>query len=424
MFRSRHFALRACTRLLGLFLLAAVAAPAALAAPKDLTVAPALPPASALGAYSGSTSFALGEVKDATFSESPTHVGIGPAAMYQIVTAKPRAETTRAALADAFGRVGLLAKAPAEPTYTVDVTLRRFRTQTHAGFARFRLRSEIFLEFDFRQAGQSVGRVLAAGNSQQYAQLANKGKYEDAFQVAFNDAVHKLFNSRTLARLAGAGWAPVPAPLVSGEKSATRIAKDEFYGPTDRALAEAAAAATSMQAGAGLDTLRLPDFALDRVGGDQKSAVADADYARALLPALIEEHLNAFYPGAFTTIARGPAATSGPGLVVDGNLDNFRVGNRALQVWVGFGAGKDELKGRVDFKDGATGAALHGFNAGSSNWGAGWQSKKGTIRDMADQLARDIAYFLVRTTRPNYQPPQDIEVLFDATPYPSPQRKS
>jgi hypothetical protein len=243
-------------------------------------------------------------------------------------------------------------------------------------------------------------------------------------QVAFNDAVHKLFNSRTLARLAGAGWTPVPAPKVSGDKSATRIAKDEFYGPTDRAIEEADAATASMRPAAALDTLRLPDFALDHVAGELHTAVSDADYARALLPALVEEHLNAFYPGAFATIARGDAATSGPGLVVAGDLDNFRVGNVALKMWVGFGAGKDELKGRVDFKDGASGATLHGFNAGSSNWGAGWQSKNGTIRDMADQMARDIAYFLVKTTRPDYRAPNDLEVLFDDTPYPVPQRKS
>jgi hypothetical protein len=172
MFRLRHFTSWA----LSLLLLAIVAAPAAIAAPKDLVVAPALPPASALGAYAGQTTFNIGDVKDATTAEDAAHVGIGPQAMYQISVPDTRAVTTRNALTDALGRVGLLAKFPAEPTYSIDVTVRRFRTQTHQTFGRFRLRSEIFLEFDFRQGGQSVGRVLAAGNSQQYAQLANKGK--------------------------------------------------------------------------------------------------------------------------------------------------------------------------------------------------------------------------------------------------------
>lgn len=47
-----------------------------------------------------------------------------------------------------------------------------------------------------------------------------------------------------------------------------------------------------------------------------------------------------------------------------------------------------------------------------------------TIRDMADQLARYIAYFVVKITAPNNQPPDDMKVLYDDTTYPMKQSKS
>lgn len=91
------------------------------------------------------------------------------------------------------------------------------------------------------------------------------------------------------------------------------------------------------------------------------------------------------------------------------------------RIWVGFGAGKDKLEGQISISD-ATGHALAAFPVLLSNWGAGWQFKQGQIRDMIDQLARDVAYFLVRTARPGYKPPEDLEILFDDTPYPVPQK--
>jgi hypothetical protein len=37
---------------------------------------------------------------------------------------------------------------------------------------------------------------------------------------------------------------------------------------------------------------------------------------------------------------------------------------------------------------------------------------------MADQLARDMAYFLVEILVGEYSYPEDLEVCFDDTPYP------
>ena len=391
---------------------------------KDLQVQVALPAAAELGAYTGATRFVVGEVTDLNVSETPSHVGMGPQSIYEIVTDQPRADVVRNAITEAFNRTGLIAPTPSEATYTVDVTLRRYMSQTHLTFSRFRLRSEVFLEFNFKRNGVSEGRVLACGNAQEYAQIATQAKYTEVYQTAFNDAVFKLLNSKTLARVAGEGWKPVAAPTSSGRNNAVRISKDEFYGPTDTIQGHANQAAQAMQAGSPASPLSLPDFQLDEVTGKVTSPVAYLGYARALVPELVRQHLDAFFPGAITEIQRASPSVSTQGLVVEGKIEDFRVGNFYARSLIGFGAGKDKLQGTINFKDAASGNTLYSFNVLSSNWGAGWQTKKGSIRDMTEQLARDIAYFLVKTKVPNYQPPADLEVMFDATPYPMPQRKS
>ena len=391
---------------------------------KDLEVAVNLPAAGELGTNAGSIRFALGDVTDATFSESPSHVGMGPQTIYEIVTVGTRAEAARNGVTEALKRVGLLAASPAEATYTMDVTIRRNHEQIHSTFSRFRLRSEIFLEFLFKKNGVGEGRVLACGNAQEYAQVATQAKFTEVYQVAFNDAIYKLLNSKTLARLAGEGWKPVPVPSESGNNHAIRIAKDEFYGPTDTIQADAATAAPAMTAAAPFNSVSLPDFELGQVSGKTDTPVSDLAFARALVPELVREHLNAFFPGAIATIERQAGGTSRQGVSVAGKLDDFRVGNFLLRAIIGFGAGKDKLEGTVSFKDAATGDTLYSFSVLSSNWGSGWQTKRGNIRDMADQLARDIAYFLVKTTAPNYAPPADLEILFDESAYPVKQRKS
>lgn len=407
-----------------LFLLALLTALPAHAERRALEISLKVPPANELGVYTGATGFSIGEVSDATFSESPSHVGMGPEAIYEIVTAGTRAETVRKGVTEAFGKAGLLKTSPTPPIYTVDITLRRVHQQTHMTFARFRLRSEIFLEFTFKKNGISEGRVLASGNAQTYAQVATKAKYTEVFQLAFNDAIYKLYNSKTLARIAGDGWKPMLGPTERSNYNVTRIRKDEFYGPTDTILAEASKAAKSVQAAGAFNAVALPDFELEAVTGSTKSAVADVAFARALIPALVQEHLNAFFPGAFSSIERPIAGASKQGLLVSGKLDDFQVGNFYLRSIIGLGAGKEKLEGQISFKEATTGTTLHSFKVLSSNWGAGWQTKRGSIRDMADQLARDIAYFLVQTAAPNYQPPQDLEILFDDTRYPMEQSKS
>ena len=418
---SRPFAV--ATALLSFALLLGYGAPAQ-AERKDHVVQLSVPSAAQLGSYSGSARFALGEVTDATFAESDSHVGMGPQAIYEIVSEGSRAEATRKGVALALQQAGLLAATPGEATHTVDVTIRRYREQTHMTIGRFRLRAEIFLEFDFRKDGVSQGRLLASGNAQQYAQIAAKAKYAEVYQAAFNDAIHKAFNSKTLARIAGEGWTPVPGPAEWVRHKAVRIMKDEFYGPTDTIQAQAAQAAQTLSADGVVDALWLPDFQLDAVTGKSNTPVSDLAFARALVPALVREHLDAFFPGAFPAVQRQAPATPASGLTVEGQLDNFRVGNWYAKSIIGFGAGKDKIEGDVVFKDAATGATLFQYRALSSNWGAGWQAKQGSIRDMADQLARDIAYFLVKTRVPDYQPPVDLEVLFDDSSYPAKQRKS
>ena len=413
---------RIAALVLGLFAFGLVSALPAHAERRDLEIAVKLPPANELGSYSGSTGFSIGEVRDATFSESPSHLGMGPESTYEIVTAGTRAESVRKGIGDALASAGLLKASPT--TYTVDITLRRVHQQTHMTFTRFRLRSEIFLEFNFRKNGVSEGRVLASGNAQTYAQLATQSKYIENYQLAFNDAVFKLFNSKTLARIAGEGWKPVPAPAVGGSYNATRILKDEFYGPTDSIQAEALKAANALKAAGPVSVIALPDFELTKVSGKSNSAVSDVAFARAIVPALVQEHLNAFFPGAFDNIERQAKAAPKQGLVLDGKLEDFVIGNYYARAIIGLGAGKDKLEGEIFFKDAATGNILYSFKTISSNWGAGWQTKRGNIRDMADQLARDIAYFLVQTSAPNYQPPQDLEIIFDDTRYPMKQRKS
>lgn len=418
--RPRVAAVALSLVLLTLFL----APPAGAGRGESLQVPLDLPAGNALGAYTGTVRIAVGEVKDETFSENPSHVGMGPQAIYEIVTEGTRAEYVRKGISEALGQVGLLAASPADAVYTLDVTILRDHLQTHQTFGRFRLRTELFLDFAFKRNGVREGWVLACGNSQTYAQLASKAKFVETYQLAFNDAVHKLFNSGTLARIAGEGWKPAPAPASAGEHNTTRIAKDEFYGPTDFIQAEAAKAAKAIQGAGPADRVWLPDFLLEEVGGKEKDAISDPAFARAFVPALVREHLNAFYPGAFAAIERGSEPSAKQGIAVNGTLDDFRIGSFAMRVWVGFGAGKDKLAGEVAFKDAATGSTLHTTDVSSSNWGAGWQTKQGTLRDMADQLARDLAYFLVRTAEPGYKPPEGLEILFDDTAYPMKQRKS
>jgi hypothetical protein len=389
----------------------------------DLVVAPALPPGSALGSYTGTERIALGEVRDETFSQSAAHIGMGPQAAYEIMVEGSRAEFVKKGVIEALRSTGLLAGDPATTAHILDVTILRNRFHVHQTFGRFRLRTEVFLMLAFRKEDIAEGRVLACGNAETYAQFASKKKASETYQAGFNDAVHKLLNSKTLVRVLGGGWNPTPAPSTSGEYDTTRIHKDEFYGPTDVIQAEVEKASTPVQTAGPFERVVLPDFTVQEVVGKKKDELQNLQLARAFVPEKTREHLNAFFPGAFKSIERNGAAGAASSLVVDGKLDKFRIGSLTARIMVGFGAGKDKIEGQISIHDGS-GRILNDISVLSSNWGAGWQMKQGQIRDMADQLARDLAYFLVRTAAPGYKPPEDLEVLFDDTPYPMKPRKS
>jgi hypothetical protein len=385
----------------------------------DLVVTPSILPPGDLGAYTGAERIVLGEFVDEIFAQNPARVGMGPQAEYAVDLAVSRVDYAKQSLAESFRRAGLLAGTPDSSAHVMDVRILRDRLHTHQTGGRFRLRTEVFLQVTFRKGDTMEGRVLACGNAETHAQVASKEKITQTFQIGFNDAVHKILNSRTLARLLGDGWSPAPAPDKWGDYDTTHIHRDEFYGPTDGIQSEIEKAMTSIGGAGPFTRLALPDFQIEDVAGKKDDEMHDMTAARAVIPEKIREHLNAFFPGAFESIERG---RPGPGsIVVDGRLDKFRVGSFTTRVLVGYGAGKDKLEGQISIND-AAGHALAGFPILTSNWGAVQQIKQGQIRDMIDQLARDLAYFLVKTCRPGYKPPEDLEILFDGTPYPVPQK--
>ncbi len=383
----------------------------------DLVVDLAVPSAGDLGTYTGAVQIALGEVRDAVYAESPSHLGMGPEAMFKIETGGSRADFVRQGLGEAFRRIGLLPEGDASSAHVMDVRILRDRLYAHQTEGRCRLRAELFLQCTFRLNETVVDRILACGNAETHAQFASREKIRKTYQIGFNDAVHKILNSRALARILGGGWKPAPSPEQSGEYNTTRIHRDEFYGPTDLIQEEVEKASKAIQKAGPFTHVVLPDFQLEEVKGKKEDDLHDVQVARAIVPEKIREHLNAFFPGAFEKIDRADS-TSGPGtLVVDGRLDKFRVGSYTARKWVAGGAGADKLVGQVSIKD-ASGKTLAGFPIVTANWGSVWQLKRGQIRDMVDQVARDIAYFLVATAVPAYKPPDDLEILFDAIPYP------
>jgi hypothetical protein len=391
-------------------------------ASEDLVINAAVPPAGELGIYTGAIKIGLGSIHDEVHAEGPARIGTGPEATYKVEVAGSRADFVKQGLGEAFRRIGLLADDPVSSGHVVDIRILRDRLHAHQTGGRFRLRTELFLHCTFRQGEAVEGRVLACGNAETYAQFASREKITQTYQIAFNDAVHKILNSQSLAHVLGGGLKPAPAPEKSGEHDTTRIHKDEFYGPTDAIREEAEKASKAIRDAGPFTHLVLPDFQIEELKGKEKDELHDVRAARALVPEKIREHLNAFYPGAFESIERVGTAGGVGRLVVDGRLEKFRIGSYAARIWVGAGAGKDKLEGQISIQDGS-GRTLAGFPILTSNWGAWWQFKQGQIRDMVDQLARDMAYFLVRTAIPDYKPPEDLEILFDATSYPTKQKK-
>lgn len=385
-------------------------------AAKDFVLTLQSPTSENFGKYSGGTRIALGAVVDDGFAENPDFLGMGPQAIYSVLLSQTREDSVRTAVSQLLEETGLLAGTPAEATYTLDVTIRRLRFFVHQTIGRFRLRTEAFLEFTFRQGDAVVGRVLACGNSQNQAQFASKKKVQATYQYGFDDALYKLVQSETFTRILGDGWSPGSGSAEGGEYNVMRITRNRFYGPSDLIRTEIENARGAIEPDA-RRVLILQDFELK----DEKYKTrkdADPDLAERYLPELLREHF-AFFPGAFESIERRGEWEKAEGLVVTGDLLRFKIGSYMKRALVGFGAGKDKLEAVVRVKDGVTGDELYKLHFKSSAWGEGWQFKRGQIRDMADQLARDLAFFLVEIGTTKYSYPEELEVRFDDIPYPS-----
>jgi len=372
--------------------------------------------AAQLGRNEGATRIALGEVVDDGFSESPNFLGMGPQATYAVLTAQTRQESVERAISHLLQETSLLAASPSEATYVLDVRIVRLRFFIHQTFGRFRLRSEVFIEFSFRKGDEVVGRVLACGNSQNQAQVASKKKVEATYQFGFDDALYKLLRSDTFLRLVGDGWKAGSGSAVGGEYNIDRISRDRFYGPSDLIRTEIGKARKVLKPGVSHIVLQDFDLKDDKY---ESGKDADPDFARTYLPELVREHLHAFFPGAFDVVEKRKEWEDKEGAaVLTGDLLRFKVGSYLKRALIGFGAGKDKLEATVVIKNGADGKDLFKMSFADSNWGAGWQIKRGQIRDMADQLARDLAYFLVKSLVGDYSYPADLEVCFDGAPYP------
>ena len=175
------------------------------------------------------------------------------------------------------------------------------------------------------------------------------------------------------------------------------------------------------------------------------AGVRPREFACAGLPRLIREHLDAFYPHAFSSIEHRHEWQRAEALVVTGEIRRFNMGST-----------NSRLKATVQFKDGRSGDVLYSLPVnmgGGLNWATGLMMglsagaagaasghsptsvpgsmafNQGAIqaaqsmgsaavapamRDMNDDVARVTAYLLVQALRPDYQPPPEIEIAFDA----------
>lgn len=377
------------------------------AARKPKEVVLELPDRSALGTYTGANRITLGQVSDRTFAESDSFLGMGPQATYAIQHPKPRAEMVEEALLQVLKESGLLSSSPTGAAYTLDVEILRDHFTAHQTVGRFRLRSEVFLKALFHKGGETAGSVVAAGNAEMRAQVATQAKVHATYAAGFNDALHKLLQSEALSRLAGEGWKPgTPAPP-SDKHEITRIRKDEFYGPSKFIMEEAEKVS---EAFAAVRSRRVYLQAFEMKDEKYaKSKDADLEYASNLIPELVGEHLRAFHPGALE-IGEGDGAD---GIIVSGEVLKYKAGSLMKRALVGLGAGKDKLEVSIRFQDGSNGKEIHSMEVLSTNWGAIFQLKRGQVRDMADQLAKDLAYLLVSSLAPDYSAPVELELVVD-----------
>ncbi len=220
----------------------------ALFAPSDAAVAGYLklfiidpPTAAALGSYQGIIRIELGEVLDDGFVETANTLGALDATnggSFIIETEEPRVETVRGAIQDLLRETGLLAATPAVATHAVDVIIRRYLVSSVvAGPRDTRVRTELFLELQFRQGGSAAGRVLVCGNAETHFKGININKMVKkcaaTHKAAFDDVLHKIAASRTFQNLVGQGWEPGSGERWKHEKyELSRIDRTVCYGPS------------------------------------------------------------------------------------------------------------------------------------------------------------------------------------------------
>ena len=390
------------------------------AARPDMHISLKVPKTAAFGDYQGSTRIRLGEVRDEGFAEPPTYLGMGPESAFSVHVKDGRTVSVETAATKLLGRLGILAEDESAGTYDLDIIIRRNHFNTLRVSGKYRLRGEVFLEFIFREAGTVTGKILACGNAEAVVSVARDTQIIDTYRAAFNDSFFKFFTSETTARHLGSGWKTGKTPEKKDSIEITRIDRGFVYGPTAFITKELDNADTPAEMNPHPRLLVLADFSIEenQYNYTEISDEEDEEFARTYVPDLVREHLNAYYPGAFPVIERRQDPDIPEELVVTGTLHRFKIGDYRKRSFPGFGAGKDLLDTSIQITNGSDDWEDFGFRSESANWGGGWQAKRGQIRDMADQLARDIAYLLVRAYLPGYRYPDDLEVSFDGKPYP------
>ena len=366
--------------------------------------------------YGGASSIALGRVVDDAYAETPDFLGMGVESAYRVVVHGGRVSSVTEGVVQVLQSAGVLALSSDAASHTVNVFIRRNRFSVDGKL----LRAEVFLEFVFLRDGSPVGRVLACGNAERKHPVVTTGKTlaKSAYRSAFNNALNKLLQSTTLAEVLGPGWKPGAELGAEKDRKITRISRDQLYGPTEFTQDELVPRVAPLLRGLGSQKLVLLDLEV-KDSKYLKKRKADPQFASSLLPGLLRERLQAFYPGAFSTIER--RRTWEPGedsLVVSGEVLQFNPG-RAKTGYVAnlqFRDGKtDELLHTMQISEGSS--AVPGIVALSLT-GWGFVEITTGLRDMHDDIARELAYLLVKTLPEDYAYPEDLEVNFDDLPYP------
>lgn len=400
-----------------------------------------LPDPAALGAYQGDVRFVLGDVRDDVFAESPEFLGTFETSfkgLHVVVGEMSREEAVTTAVTHILGGVGLLASSPGNASHTLDIHIRRDRLWYLYSHPR-RLRSEVFLEFVVTAENSGPHRVLACGNAEA---MVNSPKDHAArvYQSAFRDAFEKFLDSEVFSLIVGTGWTPGSSGAAPSQID--RIDREVFYGPSDYVVDEVLPLATSALPRGPIPRLILQDFDLVSAKLSKKKAKVSPELTRRCIPELVREHLETFYPGAIPEIERRSSWEDREGLVMTGEI--IRYDSRGE---------KHRLMVDIHFRDGSTGEELFSIRVhwvrtnmravglldvavkaikysadekkmmatriegpNTASWTGHFAS--GWLRDMVDYLAQNIAYLVAASLYPDYSYPDEIEVRFDAAPYP------